>query len=64
MEIKVRIAEENDVERVAMLYERYDILVGEEFSCLEFHMDRDTISWILNNWIQEVAYGEIAEIHT
>ncbi len=25
----------------------YDILVGEEFSCLEFHMDRDTISWIL-----------------
>lgn len=27
----------------------YDILAGEEFSCLEFHMDRDTISWILNN---------------
>ncbi len=32
----------------------YDILVSEEFSCLKFHMDRDTISWILNNWIQEV----------
>ena len=29
--------------------EGYDILVGEEFSCLEFHMDRDTISWILKN---------------
>lgn len=29
--------------------EGYDILVGEEFSCLEFYMDRDTISWILNN---------------
>lgn len=26
---------------------RYAILVDEEFSCLEFYMNRDTISWIL-----------------
>lgn len=25
----------------------YAILVDEEFSCLEFYMNRDTISWIL-----------------
>ena len=25
------------------------ILVREEFSCLEFHMNRDTINWILKN---------------
>lgn len=27
--------------------ERYAILVREEFSCLEFIMNRDTINWIL-----------------
>lgn len=27
--------------------EGYAILVDEEFSCLEFYMNRDTISWIL-----------------
>ena len=28
---------------------RYAILVREEFSCLEFIMNRDTINWILKN---------------
>ena len=38
------------------------ILVGEEFSCLEFDMNRDTISWIWRkNRIQEVAYGTLTE---
>ena len=27
----------------------YAILVREEFSCLEFIMNRDTINWILKN---------------
>ena len=41
---------------------RYAILVGEEFSCLEFDMNRDTISWIWRkNRIQEVAYGTLTE---
>lgn len=40
----------------------YAILVGEEFSCLEFDMNRDTISWIWRkNRIQEVAYGTLTE---
>ena len=30
-----------------MLWEGYAILVREEFSCLEFIMNRDTINWIL-----------------
>ena len=38
------------------------ILVDEEFSCLEFDMNRDTISWIWRkNRIQEVAYGTLTE---
>lgn len=38
------------------------ILVGEEFSCLEFDMNRDTISWIWRkNRIQEVAYRTLTE---
>ena len=42
--------------------QRYAILVGEEFSCLEFDMNRDTISWIWRkNRIQEVAYGTLTE---
>lgn len=42
--------------------EGYAILVGEEFSCLEFDMNRDTISWIWRkNRIQEVAYGTLTE---
>lgn len=28
-------------------HQGYAILVDEEFSCLEFYMNRDTISWIL-----------------
>ena len=28
-------------------YEGYAILVCEEFSCLEFHMNRDMTNWIL-----------------
>ena len=34
-------------EMVAKYRERYAILVREEFSCLEFIMNRDTINWIL-----------------
>ena len=29
------------------MWQRYAILVREEFSCLEFIMNRDTINWIL-----------------
>ncbi len=43
--------------------ERYAIIVREEFSCLEFYMNRDTINWILKNRIQEVGNGEITEIY-
>ena len=43
--------------------EGYAIIVREEFSCLEFYMNRDTINWILKNRIQEVGNGEITEIH-
>ena len=39
---------EMDCEHNIILYdERYAILVREEFSCLEFIMNRDTINWIL-----------------
>ena len=34
-------------ERFGIRHKRYAILVDEEFSCLEFYMNRDTISWIL-----------------
>lgn len=40
--------------------ERYAILVCEEFSCLEFHMNRDTISWILKKNTGG-RYGEIGK---
>ena len=29
------------------IFERYAVITHEEFSCLEFNMNRDTISWIL-----------------
>lgn len=36
-------------DELAGVLQRYDILVCEEFSCLEFHMNRDTTNWILRN---------------
>ena len=33
--------------RLCKVLQGYAILVDEEFSCLEFYMNRDTISWIL-----------------
>lgn len=41
-------------------HKRYAILVCEEFSCLEFHMNRDTISWILKKNTGG-RYGEIGK---
>ena len=42
------------------IFHGYAILVCEEFSCLEFHMNRDTISWILKKNTGG-RYGEIGK---
>ena len=46
--------------RIFWLLWGYAILVCEEFSCLEFHMNRDTISWILKKNTGG-RYGEIGK---
>lgn len=40
---------------------RYDILVCEEFSCLEFHTDRDTINWILKIEYRRSSHGKTTQ---
>ena len=45
---------------IVMGHRGYAILVCEEFSCLEFHMNRDTISWILKKNTGG-RYGEIGK---
>ena len=42
-----KIYSDDNTEEVITSYEGYAILVREEFSCLEFIMNRDTINWIL-----------------
>lgn len=39
----------------------YDILVCEEFSCLEFHTDRDTINWILKIEYRRSSHGKTTQ---
>lgn len=41
--------------------EGYDILVCEEFSCLEFHTDRDTINWILKIEYRRSSHGKTTQ---
>lgn len=40
---------------------RYDILVCEEFSCLEFRTDRDTINWILKTEYRRSLHGKTTQ---
>lgn len=45
------------------LRERYAIIHGDEFSCLEFHMNRDTINWIRKKLNTGGRYGKIKETY-
>ena len=47
--------------KLSKIGERYDILVCEEFSCLEFHTDRDTINWILKIEYRRSSHGKTTQ---
>lgn len=46
---------------IARTIKKYDILVCEEFSCLEFHTDRDTINWILKIEYRRSSHGKTTQ---
>ena len=58
---KLRGCRLDELPQLINIWKGYDILVCEEFSCLEFHTDRDTINWILKIEYRRSSHGKTTQ---